>query len=200
MSRVTLSQDAYHEIEIKRSRFLALAHPVASLDEGVSWIESTRVVDATHNCWAVRVGEAYRSSDDGEPGGSAGRPILAAIDGSGMDGVAVVVVRWYGGTKLGVGGLIRAYGGAAAECLRLAERRVVRELVRAELSAPFELSGALYHFCNQHHLSREGEAHGAEGLTLRVVLEKQQLDELQTALNEVTRGRGQLIVKEEFSQ
>jgi putative IMPACT (imprinted ancient) family translation regulator len=64
----------------------------------------------------------YRSSDDGEPAGTAGRPILAAIDGQGFDRVMVVVTRWFGGIKLGAGGLVRAYGGAAAECLRTAPR------------------------------------------------------------------------------
>jgi hypothetical protein len=78
--------------------------------------------DATHNCWAWRIGGDYRSSDDGEPAGTAGRPILAAIDGQGFDRVMVVVTRWFGGIKLGAGGLVRAYGGAAAECLRTAPR------------------------------------------------------------------------------
>ncbi len=72
----------------------------------------------------------YRSNDDGEPGGTAGRPILAAIDGQGFDRVAVVVTRWYGGIKLGAGGLVRAYGGAAAECLRAAPRRPLVVAVR----------------------------------------------------------------------
>ena len=83
---------------------------------------SPRIADptATHNCWAYRIGSEYRFSDDGEPAGTAGRPILAAIDGQGCDQVVVVVTRWYGGIKLGAGGLVRAYGGCAAECLRAA--------------------------------------------------------------------------------
>jgi len=64
--------------------------------------------DATHNCWAWRYGTHSRSSDDGEPAGTAGRPILAAIDGQGLDRLLVVVTRWYGGIKLGAGGLVRA--------------------------------------------------------------------------------------------
>nr|WP_225444296.1 YigZ family protein [Pseudomarimonas arenosa] len=195
-----MATDAQHEIEVKRSRFLALAHPVKSADEALRWIEAVRVPDATHNCWALRIGETYRSSDDGEPGGSAGRPILAAIDGSGLDALAVVVVRWYGGTKLGVGGLIRAYGGAAAECLRLADRREIRTLIRASLSAPFELSGTLYHFCAQHDLQREGESHRSDGLILTVILEQQQLDSLQQALSDATRGRAQLQAMATFEE
>ena len=192
MSHETLAGDTQHEIEVKRSRFLALAHPVESIEQALAWIDQIRVIDATHNCWALRVGETYRSSDDGEPGGSAGRPILAAIDGSGLDGVAVVVVRWYGGTKLGVGGLIRAYGGAAAECLRQAPRRQVLEMQRARINAPFEHSGAVYNFCSQHQLSREAETHTPHGLSLTVSLVKSELSILQDGLRDATRGQANL--------
>ena len=200
MSHETLAGDVQHEIEVKRSRFLALAHPVESVDEALAWIDQTRIPDATHNCWALRVGETYRSNDDGEPGGSAGRPILAAIDGSGLDSVAVLVVRWYGGTKLGVGGLIRAYGGAAAECLRQAPRRQVLEMLRARIDTPFEYSGAVYNFCSQHQLSREAETHTSHGLSLTVSLVKSDLSALQDGLRDVTRGRADLTPLDEPEQ
>ena len=90
---------------------------------------------ATHNCWAYRIGQQYRFSDDGEPGGTAGRPILQAIEGQGFDQVVVVVTRWYGGIKLGAGGLARAYGGCAAECLRLADRVPIVESRRPCMSS-----------------------------------------------------------------
>ena len=118
----TLAAPWRHEEEIKKSRFLAQAAPVGSPDEALAWFTAVGDASATHNCWAYRIGDAYRFNDDGEPGGTAGRPILQAIDGQGCDRVAVVVTRWYGGIKLGAGGLARAYGGAAAECLRLAPR------------------------------------------------------------------------------
>src|SRR6185437_8147880 len=92
---------------------------------------------ATHNCWAWRIGDGYRFNDDGEPGGTAGRPILQAIDGQQMDGVAVVVTRWYGGTKLGAGGLVRAYGGTAAECLRQAGRIALVAMARLGVHCDF---------------------------------------------------------------
>ena len=118
--KFTLPVPARYEQEIKGSRFLALAARARDPDEAMDWLASVFVADATHNCWAYRIGGLYRFNDDGEPGGSAGRPILSAIDGQAMDQVVCVVVRWYGGTKLGVGGLVRAYGGTAAECLRTA--------------------------------------------------------------------------------
>lgn len=118
----TLAAPFQHEEEIKKSRFLAQAAPVASPAEALAFFQAVGDPAATHNCWAYRIGDAYRFNDDGEPGGTAGRPILAAIDGQACDRVAVVITRWYGGIKLGAGGLVRAYGGSAAECLRLAPR------------------------------------------------------------------------------
>src|SRR5690606_2732749 len=88
----------------------------------LGFIEAHHAADASHHCWAYRIGNEYRYSDDGEPGGTAGRPILQAIDGQGYDRVVVLVVRWFGGIKLGTGGLIRAYGGCAANCLRAGTR------------------------------------------------------------------------------
>ena len=109
----TLAAPASHALEIKHSRFLAQACPINSAAEALAFFDAVSTPDATHNCWAYRYGNEYRSSDDGEPAGTAGRPILAAIDGQGYDRVAVVVTRWYGGIKLGAGGLVRAYGGTA---------------------------------------------------------------------------------------
>jgi putative IMPACT (imprinted ancient) family translation regulator len=69
-------------------------------------VQQARNPDASHNCFAYRLGQQYRSSDDGEPGGTAGRPILTAIEGEGLDGVCVLVTRYYGGVKLGAGALL----------------------------------------------------------------------------------------------
>src|SRR3954447_7594427 len=116
----TLAQPVSHTLEVKHSRFIAHAAPIDGAAAALAFLQQVAVADATHNCWAYRHGQDYRSSDDGEPAGTAGRPILAAIDGQGFDRVMVVVTRWFGGIKLGAGGLVRAYGGAAAECLRTA--------------------------------------------------------------------------------
>jgi hypothetical protein len=90
---LTLSQSHSSEAEVKKSRFVAHAWPCASADEAMQLMATRRDPSASHNCWAYRVGQQYRSSDDGEPGGTAGRPILAAIEGEGLDGVAVLVIR-----------------------------------------------------------------------------------------------------------
>ncbi|PYD46715.1 IMPACT family protein, partial [Novacetimonas pomaceti] len=91
------------EREIRKSLFLAQAAPVSSADAALAFIAEVSDPDATHNCWAYRIGQSYRSDDDGEPGGTAGRPILQVIEGQGFDRTVVVVTRWFGGIKLGAG-------------------------------------------------------------------------------------------------
>ena len=113
----TLSGLATSRQEIKKSRFIAAAGPVADEAAAKAFIAAHSDPTANHNCWAWRCGQNYRFNDDGEPSGTAGKPILAALDGQALDGVAVVVTRWFGGVLLGSGGLIRAYGGTAALCL-----------------------------------------------------------------------------------
>src|SRR5690554_308002 len=115
----TLTGLATHQEDIRKSRFVPVAMPVKTPAQALAFFAAHSVADATHNCWAYRIGTEYRFNDDGEPGGTAGRPILQAIDGQQCDRVAVLVVRWFGGIKLGPGGLMRAYGGLAAHGARV---------------------------------------------------------------------------------
>ena len=142
--------------EISRSRFVTTVAPAATVEEAQAFVARIRAEfpDATHNCWAFLVGPPGSTgrvgmSDDGEPHGTAGRPMLTALLHSGLGDVAAVVTRYYGGTKLGTGGLVRAYGGCLARALEEAPRaervtwaacrvtvtygdvRVVQELVAA---------------------------------------------------------------------
>lgn len=137
----TLAEFVELEEIVKRSRFVAKAARVESPDEAMAFLHSVSDAEATHNCWAYRIDAAYRFSDDGEPGGTAGRPILSAIEGQGFEHVAVVVTRYFGGIKLGAGGLVRAYSGAAANCLRAGKRVEVIRRIRASLAVPFPLLG-----------------------------------------------------------
>lgn len=82
--------------EVKKSKFITTAWPVSAPSEAMQLIQNTSLSDASHNCWAYVIGSEYRSSDDGEPAGTAGRPILAAIQGEGLDGTCVLVTRWAG--------------------------------------------------------------------------------------------------------
>ena len=130
----TLARPHESLLEAKGSKFFAHAWPVATPEQALARVAARSDPKASHNCFAYRIGEQFRSTDDGEPSGTAGRPMLAAIDGEALDGVCVLVVRHFGGTKLGAGGLVRAYGGAARECLQEAERVFVPSKVRSTLA------------------------------------------------------------------
>ncbi len=133
----TLTATVSARLEVKKSRFVAVAGPVADEAAARAFIDMHAERGANHNCWAWRLGRNYRFSDDGEPGGTAGKPILQAVDGQSLDRVAVVVTRWFGGVLLGSGGLIRAYGGTAASCLHEAGRKPLVETVPAIVGCAF---------------------------------------------------------------
>jgi len=194
MSRHTLAARCRFELDVKKSRFIALAAPVERPDAALAFLDEVSDRAATHNCWAYRIGQQYRFSDDGEPGGTAGRPILAAIDGSGLDGVVVVVIRWYGGIKLGAGGLIRAYGGAAAECLRIAERIELIEQVEVTVHCAFEHLGSVHGLIAACGADKLDESFTADGVSLALRLPADRLEALKSGLRDATRGRASLRV------
>lgn len=141
----TISERVTFEREIKKSKFIAIAGFISDEQSAQSFLSQVKDPRATHNCWAYKVGEQYRSNDDGEPSGTAGKPIQSAIMSSGIDRVMVVVIRYFGGIKLGTGGLVRAYGGVASECLKSAPTHLVKSKVPMGLEVPFELLGVVYH-------------------------------------------------------
>ncbi len=190
--RFVLTQRHTHSSEINRSRFRAIAEPLAQPEHWENALASIVDPTASHNGWAWRWGAQYRSSDDREPAGSAGRPILAAIDGQGFDHVLVVVQRWFGGIKLGVGGLVRAYGGCAAECLRTAPRAPLVELSDAILCSPFACSDAVHRLLTQFSGVVLESGFSSRGLQLRVRLPQNALEALRAALADATRGQGEL--------
>jgi uncharacterized YigZ family protein len=140
--------------KIERSEFLGIAFPVTTEEAFMSELAAIgkKHFDATHHCWAYRLRERARSSDAGEPSGTAGKPILSAIEGSDLFELGVVVVRWYGGIKLGTGGLSRAYRDTAAEALRLAAP-VDRYLYkRFDVTVPFDSFGSIYRVIDPPHV------------------------------------------------
>ncbi|KFN47632.1 IMPACT family protein [Arenimonas metalli] len=192
MAGETLQGPASFTLEARKSRFIARAAPVETPEQALAWLRDIADPQATHNCWAYRIGAAYRSSDDGEPGGSAGRPILAAIEGQGVDQVMVVVTRWYGGTNLGVGGLVRAYGGAAAECLRTAPRRPLVDWCEATVEADFALAGPLHGLLDAVGARKLGETFDEHGLHLRLRLPASSFEGLADRLRDLSRGAARL--------
>jgi uncharacterized YigZ family protein len=162
----TLAEPAEFRHKIERSEFLGIAFPVTAEED--FFAELTRVqkrhFDATHHCWAFRLfaESRSRSSDAGEPSGTAGKPILAAIEGAALQDVGVIVVRWYGGIKLGTGGLSRAYRDTAAETLRTAKLldRYVYERVR--VLVPFDALGTVYRLVHPPDVVLAEERYGEQ--------------------------------------
>jgi uncharacterized YigZ family protein len=166
------------EIREKGSRFLAVIGPAAdeaAAKEGLAALARC-FPDATHHCWAWRVGAPprERSSDAGEPAGTAGVPILQVLRGAGLSDVLAVVVRWFGGTKLGKGGLARAYAGAAREAL--AGLPVVSRVptVRLAVHVPYERVGAVKRLLRPPEIELEAEEYGNEARLILAVVEERQ--------------------------
>jgi uncharacterized YigZ family protein len=195
MTRLSLAAPATHSTEVKKSRFVVHASAAASPEAALAYRDQVADPAATHNCWAYRIGPLYRFSDDNEPGGSAGRPILAAIDGQGLDRVIAVVTRYFGGTKLGVGGLVRAYGGAVAECLRLANKIELKQMSIVHISSDFSHGGKIHTALAQQGAHKLDERFAADGVELTVEVPSSAVDSLRQALADLSRGSIKLRVE-----
>jgi len=159
--RDTLERPVTAERVVQRSRFLAVVEPVPDLGaaEAVLAAARKRHHEARHHCsaWVLGPdGATHRGNDDGEPAGTAGAPILAALTGAELTDVVAVVTRWFGGTLLGTGGLTRAYGGVVADALRDAPRVRRRTVAVLEVTAPLPVAGPL-----EHRLRTWADAAGA---------------------------------------
>ena len=196
----TLDGPTSHLLEVKHSRFLVHAAPVTTPEAALAFVVQVGDPAATHNCWAYRIGSEYHFNDDGEPAGTAGRPILAAIDGQGLDQVVAVVTRWFGGIKLGAGGLVRAYGGSAAECLRVAPRRMLIVHATVMLEYPFDVTGAVHAALAAHDAEKLDERFDADGVRLHLRLPESQLAPLKARLRDATRDRVRLRAVEAQSE
>lgn len=190
----TLVGPCEYREEIRKSRFITLAAPISSAADANAFIEQHSDLNATHNCWAWKLADQYRSNDDGEPGGTAGRPILAAIEAQEFDQVVVLVIRWYGGIQLGTGGLARAYGGGANKCLQQADRLPLINRLPLSFSCSFseltlvklrvgELNGLVHN-----------EDFTANGVELEIAIGPEQVETLRRQLADLSRGRITLVI------
>ena len=196
--RYTLAHPATHQMEIKQSRFLAQVWPVVTAQQALEIIATTSKIKATHHCWAYRIDpNQYRFNDDGEPAGTAGQPILAAIDGQVLDQTLVIVTRWYGGIKLGAGGLVRAYGNTAAECLRTAERIALVPTQILHIDAQFEDIGTLHALLGQSSAQKLSEVFTEHGVCMQVEVNASEIPALLTRIRDATRDRAQTRVADD---
>jgi uncharacterized YigZ family protein len=187
------AQEVRTEIQVLNSRFIASAAPVFSVEEARAFVERIKeeFADATHNVPAYLVGHGAsvtaHCNDDGEPSGTAGRPALAVLTGSGLGDVAVVVTRYFGGTKLGTGGLVRAYGDAV--------RAVLGDLPRAEkvpthtvlIAAPYSFFERLRLAIESYHGEILDEEFAAD-VTVTARFPVDQVAAFQATLQEMSRG------------
>ena len=179
--------------EIKKSRFHVLAQPVKSIDEAMQFIELNSNFSANHNCWAYKIRNDYRFNDDGEPSGTAGKPIFSAIEHADLTNIAVLIIRWFGGVKLGTGGLCRAYGGTASKCLSLADKTEIIEKVSVSISVPFEFSSLIYRILEKESLPKLQEEFTQSGLEVETQIPEVKYQEIQEKLCEATQGKAVIL-------
>ncbi len=190
MPTYTLAAAVCAEIDIRKSRFIALAIPVADRAAAMLELDTLRAQHpgATHVCWALLAGGESGMSDDGEPSGTAGRPILEVLRHHEVDGVLAAVVRYYGGIKLGAGGLVRAYTDAIATAMQLAERieRVALGLLQVEVDYADEARVRRWVEQEGHALDDPGY-----GMTVRLSIQMPLAvrDQVADAIRDLTHGR-----------
>ena len=186
--------------EISRSRFVTTLAPAPTVEDAQAFLARLRgeFPDATHNCWAYVVGPPGSTgrvgmSDDGEPHGTAGRPMLTALLHSGVGDVAAVVTRYYGGTKLGTGGLVRAYGGGVAEALATLATVERVTWVRVRAVVDYAAVSAVQQLAAAHGGRVAAEEYGAD-VRYELDLPAGAEDAFARALRDATRGRARVDV------
>ncbi|MBG2915300.1 MULTISPECIES: IMPACT family protein [Proteus] len=185
--------------EIKKSRFITFIAHTEGIDAAKAYIQSIKeqFPDARHHCWAFVAGRPDDSqqlgfSDDGEPTGTAGKPILAPLLGSGMGEVTAVVVRYFGGIKLGTGGLVRAYGSGVQQALKLLPTKTKVPQLRFSVACEYSLVSLLEQVVEQYHgqvLSSEY----TDKVTFILSLPAMHSGEVEVKLRDISRGSMQLI-------
>jgi uncharacterized YigZ family protein len=166
----TISREAECSLEIKRSKFIGRSFKAATPHEALAAVKRVREAwrDATHHCWAFRIGmsgENARYDNSGEPQGTAGPPILDALKNADLTNALIVVTRYYGGTKLGAGGLVRAYGEAAKRALEASGLTELRQMKEIRAPLPYNLLSQL-----ESYMAREGFEIAAKDFGEHVVL------------------------------
>ena len=185
---------------INGSRFITDIYPASSDAQALAAVQRIReqYPDASHHCWAYRLHHQnqIRSSDDGEPGGSAGRPILAQIAGHDLFDIVIVVTRYFGGTKLGVGGLIRAYGGSAGRALDQVKTAEIHETAALEIEFSYDLTKAVDAVLRQYQLAPMNTGFD-DRVRMKIHVPIESINELKQALVQQTSGRIQCTSQRE---
>ncbi len=187
-----LQAPVHSEQVIKKSRFIGCVEVVPDRAAALARVAALRAEHpgATHVCWALMAGGQSAANDDGEPGGTAGRPMLEVLRHQELDGVLATVVRYYGGTPLGAGGLVRAYTDSVAQALLRAVKVPVIRLTTLRCVLPYALEGWLRRELEAHAARLLDAAHG-EGVTVRLQLPAANAAALVARINDA--GQGQVV-------
>ena len=193
---VLLIKGAEAELVEKKSSFIATVRPVASEEEAAAFIEEMKkkYYDARHNCSAFVIGnkaQITRSSDDGEPGGTAGRPMLEVLLGSEIRNIAAVVTRYFGGTLLGTGGLVRAYSGVLKEAIAKCETARQHFGVRIRIKADYNAVGKIQYILASKNINPEDCVYAAD-VEMTAIAPIEEYDRLCKEIVEATSGRAEI--------
>ncbi|MFM8569224.1 MAG: IMPACT family protein [Candidatus Kapaibacterium sp.] len=197
----TIAQRTRAERKVLGSRFIATAFPVNDKDDAKRCLAdvSNEFFDATHHCYAYRLGIHgwnFRTADDGEPSGTAGKPILFALQKASVSDVLLVVSRYFGGTKLGRGGLARAYAGAAEDVLALCQCVPVYRTVPVKVFCTYEDVQTVLHCAEKHALRIESDYH--DSVHLRCHVRESDVESFVTAVDRATNARAGCVVDTEM--
>ncbi len=176
------------EETIKRSRFIAIGAPITSVDEAMNFIEQHRHADAGHHCWAYRLGQNYRFNDDGEPSGTAGKPIYHAMEQKQIDRAVIMVIRYFGGIKLGTGGLIRAYGGSASALIRGAELEEIHDTIELRFRISFAAVDPCRRILTSHAVEPTEMNYLESGVVLTICVRQDRQNDFKAILTETVNG------------
>lgn len=190
------------EIVEKKSRFIATVVPVETEEEALAFIESMRKKywNATHNCFSYAIGERQeilRCSDDGEPSGTAGKPMLDVLIGEELHNVAVVVTRYFGGTLLGTGGLVRAYASATQAGLSASKIITKRFGFKLKITTDYTGLGKIQYILGEKKI-KTLDSEYTDQVVLYTLIPNEMLDEIKEEVTEGTAGRAVLEVGEEL--
>ncbi|MBY6205328.1 IMPACT family protein [Halomonas denitrificans] len=178
------------EQTIRKSRFIGVCGPIDGPDDAAAFVAEHGAEGCRHVAFAWRVGSTVRFDDAGEPGGTAGRPILAALEHFDLDRSIAVVSRFFGGVKLGTGGLARAYGGTAMAVLQAAPTAPIVAMTERIVEAGFEFADALHRQVDELGGEKLDEGWTSDGVRLQVRLPEGRAPALERAVREITRGQG----------
>lgn len=196
----TVKQYGEGEIEEKKSRFLGKIIPVKTEEEALAFIEKTKKQywDARHNCYAYIIGEhceCVRCSDDGEPSGTAGKPMLEVLQNQELRNVAAVVTRYFGGTLLGTGGLVRAYTQATQEALKEACIATMTPVAIMTIQTDYNAIGKIKYVLAQEDITVQNEEYTTD-VVVTAAVPLTEMDSLIKKLTEVTNGKVVIEEKE----